>query len=170
MSVGSLQELFIDELKDLYSAEKQITKTLPKLAKAATSPELKDAFQTHLEETNGQVKRLEQIFHMLGKKGTGKICEGMKGVLSEGSEVLHETNKGDIRDAALITAAQRVEHYEMAGYGGVREYAKLLGQAEAMNLLDATLKEEEAADKKLTMIAKKVNSAAMKAAGAANAK
>jgi ferritin-like metal-binding protein YciE len=170
MSVGSLQELFIDELKDLYSAEKQITKTLPKLAKAATSPELKDAFQTHLEETNGQVKRLEQIFHMLGKKGTGKTCEGMKGVLSEGSEVLHETNKGDVRDAALITAAQRVEHYEMAGYGGVREYAKLLGQAEAMNLLDATLKEEEAADKKLTMIAKKVNSAAMKAAGAANAK
>jgi ferritin-like metal-binding protein YciE len=170
MSVGNLQELFLDELKDLYSAEKQITKTLPKLAKAATSPELKDAFQTHLEETNEQVKRLEQIFQLIGKKGTGKTCEGMKGVLSEGSEVLQETDKGDVRDAAMISAAQRVEHYEIAAYGGVREYAKLLGQTEAMTLLDVTLKEEEAADKKLTMIAKKVNSAAMKAAGAANAK
>jgi ferritin-like metal-binding protein YciE len=170
MSVGNLQELFLDELKDLYSAEKQITRTLPKLAKAATSPELKDAFQTHLEETNEQVKRLEQIFQLIGKKGTGKTCEGMKGVLSEGSEVLQQTDKGDVRDAAMISAAQRVEHYEIAAYGGVREYAKLLGQTEAMNLLDATLKEEEAADKKLTMIAKKVNSAAMKAAGAANAK
>jgi ferritin-like metal-binding protein YciE len=161
MSVASLQELFLDELKDLYSAEKQITRALPKLVKAATSPKLKDAFQSHLEETNGQIERLETIFEMLKKKGTGKTCEGMKGVLSEGAEVVEETKKGDLRDAGLITAAQRVEHYEMAGYGGVREYAKLLGQKDIMALLDETLKEEEAADKKLTQIAKEVNAAAL---------
>jgi ferritin-like metal-binding protein YciE len=163
MSVESLQELFLDELKDLYSAEKQITKALPKMAKAATSSRLKDAFESHLAETNGQIERLEQIFDLLKKKGTGKTCEGMKGVLSEGAEVLQETKKGDLRDSGLITAAQRVEHYEMAGYGGVREYARLLGQKEIMALLDATLKEEEAADKKLTQIAKEVNSAALSA-------
>ncbi len=161
MSVESLQELFLDELKDLYSAEKQITRALPKMAKAATSPKLKDAFQSHLEETNGQIERLETIFEMLKKKGTGKTCEGMKGVLSEGSEVLGETKKGDLRDSALITAAQRVEHYEMAGYGGVREFAKLLGLKDIMTLLDQTLKEEEGADKKLTVIAKEVNAAAL---------
>jgi ferritin-like metal-binding protein YciE len=161
MSVESLEELFLDELKDLYSAEKQITKALPKMMRAATAPKLKDAFQSHLEETNGQIERLEAIFGMLKKKGTGKTCEGMKGVLSEGAEVLEETEKGDLRDSGLITAAQRVEHYEMAGYGGVREYAKLLGQKEIMALLDATLKEEEAADKKLTQIAKEVNVAAL---------
>jgi ferritin-like metal-binding protein YciE len=163
MSVENLQELFLDELKDLYSAEKQITKALPKMVKGATSPALKDAFQSHLEETNGQIGRLEKIFEILKKKGTGKICEGMKGVLSEGAEVLQETKKGELRDAGLITAAQRVEHYEMAGYGGVREYAKLLRQKEIMALLDATLKEEEAADKKLTMIAKQINVAALEA-------
>jgi ferritin-like metal-binding protein YciE len=161
MSVESLQELFLDELKDLYSAEKQITRVLPKLVKAATSPKLKDAFQSHLEETNGHIERLETIFDMLKKKGTGKTCEGMKGVLSEGAEVVGEIKKGDLRDSGLITAAQRVEHYEMAGYGGAREYAKLLGQKEIMALLDATLKEEEAADKKLTLIAKEVNAAAL---------
>jgi ferritin-like metal-binding protein YciE len=161
MSVESLQELFLDELKDLYSAEKQITRALPKMVKAATSPKLKDAFQSHLDETHGQVERIETIFDILKKKGTGKTCEGMKGVLSEGAEVLDETEKGNLRDSGLITAAQRVEHYEMAGYGGVREYAKLLGQREIMALLDATLKEEEAADKKLTQIAKEVNAAAL---------
>ena len=161
MSVASLQELFLDELKDLYSAERQITKALPKMLRAATSPKLKDAFESHLEETNGQIERLETIFGLLKKKGTGKTCEGMKGVLSEGAEVLGETKKGDLRDSGLITAAQRVEHYEMAGYGGVREYARLLGQREIMALLDATLKEEEAADKKLTQIAKEVNAAAL---------
>jgi ferritin-like metal-binding protein YciE len=161
MSVESLQELFLDELKDLYSAEKQITRALPKMVKAATSPKLKDAFQSHLDETHGQVERLETIFDILKKKGTGKTCEGMKGVLSEGAEVLDETEKGNLRDSGLITAAQRVEHYEMAGYGGVREYAKLLGQREIMALLDATWKEEEAADKKLTQIAKEVNAAAL---------
>ncbi len=162
MSIGSLQDLLMDELKDLYSAEKQITKALPKLVKAASSPDLRDAFQTHLEETNGHVERLEKVFEILGKKGTGKTCEGMKGVLAEGSEVAGEIGKGELRDAGLITAAQRVEHYEIAAYGGVREYAKLLGHSDIVQLLEATLKEEEAADKKLTTVAKSVNSAALK--------
>jgi ferritin-like metal-binding protein YciE len=164
MSVESLEDLFLDELKDLYSAEKQITKALPKLAKAASSAKLREAFESHLEETNGQIERLENIFNILKKKGTGKTCEGMKGVLAEGAEVLEETEKGDLRDSGLITAAQRVEHYEIAGYGGVREFARLLGQEEIVELLDATLKEEEAADKKLTQIAKEVNAAALKLA------
>ena len=161
MSTGSLQELFLDELKDLYSAEKQITKALPKLVKAASSPDLRDAFQTHLQETNGHVQRLEKVFEILGKKGSGKTCEGMKGVLAEGSEIVSEVGKGALRDAGLITAAQRVEHYEIAGYGSVREFAKLLDHPDIVPLLDETLKEEEAADKKLTMVGKKVNSAAL---------
>ena len=107
MSVESLEELFIDELKDLYSAEKQITKALPKMVKAATSPGLKEALQNHLEETNNQIQRLETIFEKLGKKGTGKTCEGMKGVLAEGAEVMQELKKGEVRDSGMITAAQR---------------------------------------------------------------
>ena len=163
MSVGTIEELFVDELKDLYSAEKQITKALPKMAKATSSPELRTAFETHLEETQGQIQRLDQIFEILAKSPKGKVCNGMKGVLEEGSEVLEETEKGVLRDAALISAAQRVEHYEMAGYGSVREYAKLLGQNEIASLLDATLAEEKAADKKLSVISKQVNSEAKKA-------
>lgn len=163
MSVGTIEELFVDELKDLYSAEKQITKALPKMAKATTSPELRTAFETHLEETQGQIQRLDQIFEILAKSPKGKVCNGMKGVLEEGSEILEETDKGVLRDAALISAAQRVEHYEMAGYGSVREYAKLLGQTEIASLLDATLAEEKAADKKLSVISKQVNSEAKKA-------
>lgn len=165
MSVGTIEELFVDELKDLYSAEKQITKSLPKLAKAATSPELKNAFETHLKETFGQIERLDKVFEILGKSPRGKTCNGMKGVLEGGAEVLEETEKGSgVRDAALISAAQRVEHYEMAGYGCVREYAKLLGQKEIAQLLDETLAEEKAADSKLGQVAKQVNPAALKAA------
>jgi ferritin-like metal-binding protein YciE len=164
MSVKTMDELLLDELKDLYSAERQITKSLPKLAKAATSPDLKQAFQSHLEETQGQIERLDRVFEILGKNPKGKMCHGMEGVLEEGSEVLEETEKGAVRDAALISAAQRVEHYEMAGYGCVREYARILGQKEVASLLDETLKEEEAADKKLGTIAKQVNRAATQAA------
>jgi ferritin-like metal-binding protein YciE len=164
MSVGTIEQLFIDELKDLYSAEKQITKSLPKLAKAATTPELSAAFESHLKETFGQIERLDKVFQILGKSPKGKVCNGMKGVLEEGAEVLEETDKGLVRDTALISAAQRVEHYEMAGYGCVREYAKLLGQKEIAGLLDETLAEEKAADSKLGQIAKNVNSAALKAA------
>ena len=158
MGVETMQELLIDELKDLYSAEKQIVRALPKLVKAATSPELQDALSTHLEETNGQVTRLEKIGEILGKKMTGKTCVGMKGVLEEGSEVLEDTEKGAVRDAALISACQRVEHYEMAGYGSAREFAKLLGLSDVAALLDETLAEEKNADKKLSGVSKQVNS------------
>jgi len=160
MSVGTLKELFIDELKDLYSAEKQIVRSLPKLAKAASTAELQEALQSHLEETKGQVERLEKIAEILGKKLTGKTCAGMKGVLEEGSEVLEEIEEGNVRDAALIGASQRVEHYEMAGYGTARDFAKLLGLDDVVELLEETLEEEKAADRKLTAISKEVNNQA----------
>ncbi len=139
MSVKTLEELLVDELKDLYSAEKQIVRALPKLAKAASTLELREALESHLEETKGQVERLEQIAEIVGKKLTGKTCAGMKGVLEEGSEVLQEVEEGNVRDAAMIGAAQRVEHYEMAGYGTARDFAKLLGQEEIVELLEQTL-------------------------------
>lgn len=164
MAVDTIEDLFLDELKDLYSAEKQITKALPKMAKAASSTELKTALEKHLEETKGHVERLEKIFETLGKKGTGKTCEGMKGVLVEGSEVVGDVGKGPVRDAGIIAAAQRVEHYEMAGYGSVRSFAKLLGKPEIMSLLEQTLSEEKAADDKLTQISKGVNQEAKNAA------
>lgn len=163
MSVDSMQELLIDELKDLYSAEKQIVRALPKLAKAASTPELQEALLSHLEETKGQVARLEQIGEILGKKMTGKTCVGMKGVLEEGSEVLEDTEKGLVRDAALISASQRVEHYEMAGYGSAREFAKTLGLGDVAAILDETLAEEKSADKKLSIVSKQVNAAAKRA-------
>jgi ferritin-like metal-binding protein YciE len=156
MSVDTVEKLFVDELKDLYSAEKQITKALPKMAKAASNTELKTAFETHLQETEGQIQRLDRIFEILGKASGGKTCKGMKGLLEEGTEVMEET-EGEVRDAAMISAAQRVEHYEIAGYGSVRTFAELLGQSEIANLLQQTLDEEGEADKKLTQIAKKVN-------------
>lgn len=164
MSVENLRELLVDELKDLYSAEKQIVRALPKLAKAATNPELSKALLSHLEETKGQVERLEQIAELVGKKLTGKTCVGMKGVLGEGSEVLEDIDKGIIRDAALIGASQRVEHYEMAGYGTARDFAKLLGMSDVASLLEQTLEEEKSADKKLTSIATGVNKQAKQAA------
>jgi ferritin-like metal-binding protein YciE len=164
MSVATLQELFVDELKDLYSAEKQIVRALPRLAKATTSEELRAALVQHLEETRGQVTRLEQIAEIVGKKPTGKTCAGMKGVLEEGSEVLEDTEKGEVRDAALISACQRVEHYEMAGYGSARDFAKLLGMEDVAGLLEETLAEEKAADKKLTEISRQVNREAKQAA------
>jgi ferritin-like metal-binding protein YciE len=156
MSVNSMENLFIEELKDLYSAETQITKALPKLAKAASSSELRKAFEHHLKETEGHVQRLEQIFEMLGKSPKGKTCEGMKGLLTEGSETMHEAQEGDVRDVGMISAAQRVEHYEMAGYGTVRSLAERLGQPKIAQLLEQTLEEEKAADKKLTDITEKV--------------
>src|SRR6201999_4388449 len=139
MSVETMQELLIDELKDLYSAEKQIIRALPKLAKAASSPELQQALLSHLEETKVQVSRLEKISELMGKKLTGKTCVGMKGVLEEGSKVLDETEEGTVRDAALIAASQRVEHYEMAGYGSARDFANTLGLSEVAALLEETL-------------------------------
>jgi ferritin-like metal-binding protein YciE len=160
MSVETLEQLFIDELKDLYSAEKQIVRALPKIIKAVTSPDLQQGLSNHLEETKGQVARLEKIGEILGKKMTGKACVGMKGVLEEGSEILEDTDKGAVRDAALISACQRVEHYEMAGYGSARDFAKLLGQGEIASLLDETLAEEKNADKTLTGASKQINTQA----------
>jgi ferritin-like metal-binding protein YciE len=164
MPAENLEQLLIDELKDIYSAEKQITRALPKMAKAAKSQELKQAFETHLEETKGQIERLDEIFETLGKKASGKTCHGMQGLVEEGSEMIQELGKGDVRDAALISAAQRVEHYEIAAYGTVREYAKMLGRKDVAKLLDETLEEEKATDEKLNGISGQVNSEAMKAA------
>ena len=168
MSVKTtIDELLLDELKDLHSAEKQITKALPKMAKAASSQELRSAFESHLEETEGHIDRLDKIFDTLGKSPRGKTCHGMQGLVEEGSEMMQELEKGPIRDAGLISAAQRVEHYEMAGYGSVREFAALVGQKEIASLLDKTLEEEKATDQKLTGIAKKINPQAIKSNKAA---
>jgi ferritin-like metal-binding protein YciE len=164
MGVENMEELMLDELKDLYSAEKQIVKALPKMAKACESDELKQAFQTHLEETKGHVERLDEIFEALGKSSRGKTCHGMQGLLEEGSEMLEEIEKGGVRDAALISAAQRVEHYEIAAYGSVREYAKLLGKKQIVSLLEQTLEEEKATDEKLTSISQQVNPLALEQA------
>jgi len=157
MAVDTIEKLFLEELKDLHSAEKQITKTLPKMVEAASSHDLKTAFERHLKETEGQIRRLDQAFEILGMRPKDKMCDGMKGILAEGAEMLHETQAGDVRDAALISAAQRVEHYEMAAYGTVRAFAQQLNQSRIVDLLQATLDEEKAADRKLTEISHKVN-------------
>jgi ferritin-like metal-binding protein YciE len=165
--VRTLEDLLIAELKDLFDAETQLTRALPKMAKAATAPELKEAFTEHLQVTKGHVDRLTQVFAELGQPAKGKRCEAMKGLIEEGKQLMEEDISPEILDAGLIGAAQRVEHYEMAGYGTVREMAKILGHKQAAELLDSTLKEEEAADKTLTSIARKVvNGRAMRAGGA----
>lgn len=156
MSMDSLKDLYIDELKDLYNAENQLLKALPKMAKKASAPELKEAFDSHLEETRGQVTRLEKIFKALGEKPTGKTCKAMKGLVEEGKEVIDEDGDDSVLDAALIGAAQRVEHYEMAGYGTARSLAELLGEDDAAELLQETLDEEGEANKKLTDLAMEV--------------
>jgi ferritin-like metal-binding protein YciE len=157
MKLSTLRELFIDELKDLYSAETQITKALPKLVKASSAPALQQAFEHHLEETKNHVSRLEQIFDQLNESPKGKTCEAMKGLLKEGDERLGEDGDPDVLDAGIIAAAQRVEHYEIAAYGSARTYAELLGEREAVRLLSETLEEEKAADSKLTQVAQKIN-------------
>ena len=157
MKLETLRELYIDELKDLYSAETQITKALPKLVETATNSALRQAFEHHLEETRNHVTRLEQIFEGLDESPKGKTCEGMKGLLKEGDERAGEDGDADVLDAGLISAAQRVEHYEIAAYGSARSYAELLGEKEAVRLLTDTLEEEKAADTKLTQVARKIN-------------
>lgn len=153
MKLDSLKKLYIEELRDLYNAEQQITKALPKMVEATSSPDLKKAFQEHLEQTHQHVQRLEQIFEKLGESPKGKTCKGMEGLIREGEEMIKENADAAVRNAGLISAAQRVEHYEMAGYGTVRTYAKLLKQDEAARLLQQTLDEEGATDKKLTQLA-----------------
>lgn len=160
MQKDSLKALYIDELRDLYSAETQLVKALPKMAKAANNDQLREAFEDHLRETTEHVSRLEQIFDQLGEKATGKKCMGMEGLVKEGSETMKEDYGDNVKDAAIIGAAQRVEHYEMAGYGTVRAFAELLGEKEHVSLLEQTLEEEKAADEKLSGLADEINSLA----------
>jgi ferritin-like metal-binding protein YciE len=149
----TLEKLYINELRDLYSAENQLLKALPKMAKGASSDELKEAFENHLAETETHVERLEQIFKDMEENPKGKTCLGMKGLIEEGSEILEEEGEDSVLDAGIIVAAQKVEHYEMAGYGSVRAFAQLLGQEEAAQLLQTTLDEESKANELLNQIA-----------------
>jgi ferritin-like metal-binding protein YciE len=153
MKLESLRDLLVEQLQDLYDAENRITKALPKMAKAATSPELRAAFEKHLAETKGQVERLEQVFEHLGEKAKKKTCKAMQGLIEEGEETIKEDAEPEVKDAALIAAAQRVEHYEMAGYGTVRAYAKLLKETKVVKLLEATFAEEKATDEALSDLA-----------------
>lgn len=163
MPNGSLRQLYINELKDLYSAETQLTKALPKMAKAASNTELRQAFEEHLRQTSEHVSRLEEIFEMLEEKATGKKCLGMEGLVKEGTEAMEEEYEDAVLDAAIIGAAQRVEHYEIAGYGTAREFAQLLGESEHVSLLEQTLEEEKQTDEKLTRLAGEINPQAQEA-------
>jgi ferritin-like metal-binding protein YciE len=153
MKMKTLSDLFIHEIKDLYSAEKQLIKALPKMAKAATSEDLRQAFQSHLEETEEHIARLEQIMGQFDIPTRSAKCKAMEGLIEEGKEILEEDMDDEVRDAALICAAQRVEHYEIAGYGCARTFAELLGHNEVREILQRTLDEEKATDEKLTQIA-----------------
>jgi ferritin-like metal-binding protein YciE len=153
----SLKKLYVDELKDLYSAENQLVKALPKMAKASSSDKLRQGFEEHLEQTRGHVQRLEEIFQSLGESPKGKKCVGMEGLVKEGSEIMQEDFEDAVLDTGLIGAAQRVEHYEIAAYGTVRELANVLGETEHASLLEETLDEEIEADAKLTELAKTIN-------------
>jgi ferritin-like metal-binding protein YciE len=158
MENNSLKELYIEELRDIYDAENQLVKALPEMAEAATSDELRTGFEEHLEQTKEHVRRLEQIFNTLGEKPKGKKCKGMQGLVAEGSEVIEEEEfEDEAKDAALISAAQRVEHYEIAAYGTVRTYAEILGQTADVGLLEKTLQEEKETDEKLTELAENIN-------------
>ncbi len=152
-TLESLDDLLVEQIQDLYDAEKRLSKALPEMSDAAENLELKNAFQSHLRETEGHVKRLETVFQILGKNPHAKTCEAMKGLVKEGNEVMNMEAPSEVRDAALIAAAQRVEHYEMAGYGTARTFASRLGYLEAARILQETLDEEGEADKKLTHIA-----------------
>jgi ferritin-like metal-binding protein YciE len=153
MKLNSLQDLFVEQMRDLYDAEKQMVKALPKMAKAAASEELKAAFEGHLQETQGHVHRLEQVFTMLGLKARSKSCAAMEGLVQEGKEMIDMDGEDMVKDAGLIATAQRVEHYEIAGYGCLVTWARQLGHHEAADLLEHTLNEEKNADQKLNFIA-----------------
>ena len=160
MEMDTLLELYVDELKDLWSAERQILKALPKMAKAASSRALKQGFRTHERQTRQHVKRLERILKSLDASSRGKKCVGMEGLIKEGSELIKEKPEADVLDAGLISAAQHVEHYEMAGYGTVRTWARILGHPDHARILQQTLNEEGDTDKALTKLAEKINVAA----------
>jgi ferritin-like metal-binding protein YciE len=156
MSAENLKELFVEEIRDIYDAEKQLVKALPKMAKAVESVELRGAFEEHLEITRAHVLRLEEVFKVLGTAARGKTCEGMKGLIEEGQEAMEEM-EGTVLDAALIASAQKVEHYEIATYGTLATFAEVLGMEDAKDLLGQTLDEEKEADEKLTQIAGQIN-------------
>jgi len=160
MPKESLRELYVNEMKDLYSAEIQLVKALPKMAKASSNAELRRGFEEHLRQTSEHVSRLEQIFEALGEKPTGKKCVGMEGLVKEGAETISEDYEDALMNAAIIGAAQRVEHYEIAGYGTVRAIAEVLGENEHVSLLEQTLEEEKQTDEKLTQLAEQINSQA----------
>ncbi len=153
MELKSLHDLYVEQLQDLYSAETQLVKALPEMAKASSSAGLRSAFEMHLDQTRQHVERLQRIFNRLNTKAEGKTCKGMQGLIAEGQETIKEKADPEVKDAALIAAAQRVEHYEMAGYGSVRTYAQMMGHTDDANLLQKTLDEEGMADKKLTQLA-----------------
>lgn len=163
--INSLEELLVDELKDLFSAETQLVKALPKMAGAASSPELRDGIEKHLEQTKGHVERLERAFEILDESPKGKTCAAMQGLVEEGEEAIDMKGPDPVHDANLIGAAQRVEHYEIAAYGTARSFAETLGQREIAQLLEETLKEEAETDKKLTQLAKSINRQAQAAGG-----
>lgn len=166
MPATTLQELFVEELRDMYDGEKRLIKALPKLARAASNEELQMAFTSHLEETKKQATRLEQVFRAIGEKPRGKKCDGIMGIVEEGNTAMQELDEGPVLDAALIAGAQKAEHYEIASYGTLAYFAECLGNERAKNLLGETLEEEKAADKKLNTIAKaRVNRQALAGAG-----
>ena len=154
---SKLAKLFEDALKDIFWAEKELTKALKKLAKKATSAELSQALLSHLSETEGQVEKLTRVFEMIGKAARGKKCEAMEGLIKEGDEIIEETDEGAMRDAGIIAAAQKVEHYEIASYGTMRTWANIMGQEEIAAILEEILNEEKSADEKLTVIAQSIN-------------
>ena len=156
MSLDTLEKLYIDELRDLYNAENQLLKALPKMAKGASSPELKDAFEKHLEQTKGHVQRLEELFEQRDESPKGKTCHAMKGLIDEGSEILKEHGEDSVLDAGMIVAAQKVEHYEIASYGSVRTFANLLGKDEEAKLLQSTLDEESETNEILNGLAESI--------------
>ncbi len=161
MAIETAQQFFIDELKDIYSAEKQAIRLYPKIVKSAEAEPLKEALKTHLEQTKAQLERLDRVFALLEKRPTGKKCEGMQGVLAEAQEALEEAEAGPLRDAALIASVQRSEHYEIAAYGTVLALAKAMGENEIAALLAETLEEEKSTDKQLTAVSKSVNKQAI---------
>jgi len=156
MNLDTLKELYVNELRDLYNAEGQLVKALPKMAKAVSSDELKEAFEKHLEQTKGHIERLEEVFEELGEKAKGKTCQAMKGLIEEGSEVLKADGEDSVLDAAIIVAGQKVEHYEIAGYGSVRTFAQLLGQDQSAELLQQTLDEESETNELLNKLAEDI--------------
>ncbi len=160
MKKDSLRELYIDELRDLYNAETQLVKALPKMAKASTNEQLSEGFEEHLRQTTEHVSRLEQIFERLGEKASGKKCLGMEGLVKEGADTMKEDYSEEVMDAAIIGAAQRVEHYEIAAYGTAKALAELLGEDEDVSLLEQTLREEKETDEKLTELAQEINQSA----------